>query len=132
METVNHELNCDDKCLIYLLKYKIWKKQYVEETKDTFWRRWNKGNDRKFQRNEDCMQQHLQEHFYSRGYKRFLGNVSQVWLTKLIIFNLGKGKITEWEPERPYPYQESWKCCVHFICWIHVFYWYFGLDCFWN
>ena len=36
METVNHELNCDDKCLIYLLKYKIWKKQYVEETKDTF------------------------------------------------------------------------------------------------
>ena len=34
------------------------------------------GNDRKFQRNESCMQQHLYEHFYSEGHNGFLGNVS--------------------------------------------------------
>ena len=28
----NHELNCDDKCLVYLLKCKVCKKQYVGET----------------------------------------------------------------------------------------------------
>ena len=28
---LNHELNCDDKCLIYLLKCKVCKKQYVGE-----------------------------------------------------------------------------------------------------
>ena len=33
---VNHELNRDDKCLIYLLKCKVCNKQYVEETTDAF------------------------------------------------------------------------------------------------
>ena len=33
---INHELNCDDKCLIYLLKCKVCKKQYVGETTDAF------------------------------------------------------------------------------------------------
>ena len=54
---INHELNCDDKCLIYFLKCKVCKKQYVGEKTDTFRLRWNnyKDNDRKFQRNESCM-----------------------------------------------------------------------------
>ena len=58
---INHELNCDDKCLIYLLKCKVWNKQYVGETTDEFRLRWNncKDNDRKFQRYGSCMQQHL-------------------------------------------------------------------------
>ena len=34
------------------------------------------GNDRKFQRNESCMQQHLYKHFYSEGHNGFLENVS--------------------------------------------------------
>ena len=74
---INHELNCHDKCLIYLLKCKVCKKQYVGETTDAFRLRWNnyKDNDRKFQRNESCMQQHFDEHFYSEGHNRFLGNV---------------------------------------------------------
>ena len=38
---INHELNCDDKCLIYLLKCKVCKKQYVRETTDAFRLRWN-------------------------------------------------------------------------------------------
>ena len=33
---INHELNCDCKCLIYSLKCKVWKKQYVGETMYTF------------------------------------------------------------------------------------------------
>ena len=33
---INHELNCDDKCLIYLLKCKICNKEYVGETTDAF------------------------------------------------------------------------------------------------
>ena len=38
---INHELNCDDKCLIYFLKCKVCKKQYVGGTTDAFWLRWN-------------------------------------------------------------------------------------------
>ena len=53
-------------------------KKYVGETTGTFRLRSNnsKDNDRKFQRNENCMQQHLYEHLYSEGYNRFLENVS--------------------------------------------------------
>ena len=40
-------------------------KQYVGQTVDEFRRRWNnyKSNDRKFQRLEPCMQEHLFSHF---------------------------------------------------------------------
>ena len=34
------------------------------------------GFDKKFQRNESCLQQHLYKHFYSEGRNGFLGNVS--------------------------------------------------------
>ena len=44
----------------------------------TFRLRWEnyKDNDKKFQRNESWMQQHLYEHFYIKGHNGFLGNVS--------------------------------------------------------
>ena len=75
---MNHELSCEDKCLIYLLKGKVHKKQYAGETTDGFRLKWSnyKVNDRKFQRNKSCNQQHLYVHFYSEGRNRFLGNVS--------------------------------------------------------
>ena len=75
---INHELNCYNNCLIYLLKGKICNKQYVGESTDAFRLRWNnyKDNDRKFQRNVGFMQQHLYEHFYSEGHNGFLGNIS--------------------------------------------------------
>ena len=64
--------------MIYLLKCKVCNNQYVGETTDAFLQRRSnyKDNDRKFQRNESCMQQHLYEHFYSKGHNGFLGNVS--------------------------------------------------------
>ena len=75
---INHELNCNNKCLVYLLNCKVCKKQYIGETADAFRLRWNnyKDNDRKFQRNEICMQQHFYVHVYSEGHNRFLGNIS--------------------------------------------------------
>ena len=42
---INQELNCDDKCLIYLLKCKVCNKQYVGETTDVFCLRWNNCKD---------------------------------------------------------------------------------------
>ena len=65
LNILNHELNCYDKCLIYLLKCRFCKKQYVGETTDAFRLRWNNSedNDRKFLRNESYMQQHLYENF---------------------------------------------------------------------
>ena len=44
---LNHELNCDDKCLIYLLKCRVCKKQYIGETTDKFRLRWNNYKDNK-------------------------------------------------------------------------------------
>ena len=54
---INHEINCDGKCLIYLLTCKVCKKPYVGETTDAFRLRWGnyKDNDTRFQRNESCM-----------------------------------------------------------------------------
>ena len=47
-------------------------------TTDAFCLRWNnyKDNDRKFHRNQSCMQQHLYENFCNEGQDKFLGNVS--------------------------------------------------------
>ena len=48
---INHKLNCNDKCLIYLLTCNCCKKQYVGQTVDAFPSRWNnyKSNCRKHQ-----------------------------------------------------------------------------------
>ena len=61
---INHSLNCDDKCLIYLATCKQCNKQYTGETIDQFRNSWNnyKGNARKFDSKESCMQEHL--HIY--------------------------------------------------------------------
>ena len=91
---INHELNCGDKCLICLRKCKVCNKQYVGETTDAFRRRWNnsKENDRKFQRNGSCMQEHLYEHFYCEGHNGFLGNVSISLIDKTGGFQPKKGE----------------------------------------
>ena len=38
---IDHSLNCDDKCLIYLVTCKQCNKQYTSETTDLFRNRWN-------------------------------------------------------------------------------------------
>ena len=71
--------------MICLLKRKVCKRQHVGETTDAFWLRWNnyKDNERKFQGNESCMQQHLCEHCYSESHGGFLGNVSISLIDKI-------------------------------------------------
>ena len=58
---INHKFDCNSKCLIYLLTCKQCSKQYVGQTIDDFRFRWNnyKDNNRKYQRSETCMQEHL-------------------------------------------------------------------------
>ena len=68
---INHQLNCDDRCIIYLLTCKQCQKQYTRETKDDFRYRWNnyKSKSRKFDRKESCIQEHLYKHFSSLGHR---------------------------------------------------------------
>ena len=55
---INHHLNCNDKCLIYLLSRKACVLQYVGSTSDKFCLCWNnyEENERKVLRGEEHMQ----------------------------------------------------------------------------
>ena len=67
---INHQLNCDDRCLIYLVTCNQCQKKYPGETTDDFRYRCNnyKSNSRKFDRKEACMQENLHGHFCSPGH----------------------------------------------------------------
>ena len=75
---INHSLNCDEKCLIYLVICKQCNKQYTGETTDQFHNRWNnyKDNARMFNSAESCIQEHLYKHFQAEGHKGFLNEAS--------------------------------------------------------
>ena len=75
---INHQLSCDDRCMIYLLTCKQCQKQYNRETTDDFRFRWNnyKSNSRKVGRKESCMQEHFYRHFSSPGHRGFLNDIS--------------------------------------------------------
>ena len=62
---VNHRLNCDSKCVVYLLACKVCKKQYVGETTDKFRYRWNnyKACHKKAVNNEAYTQMFFHQHF---------------------------------------------------------------------
>ena len=82
---INRNLNCNDKCLIYLLSCKICGLQYVGSTTDRFRLRWNnyKDNDRKAQRGEEHMQPELFQNFHSEGHNRFLPDCSITLINKI-------------------------------------------------
>ena len=71
---INHNLNGNDKCLIYLLSCKIFGLQYVGSTTNPFHYRWNnyKDSNRKAERGVAHMQADLFEHFASHGHSGFL------------------------------------------------------------
>ena len=81
---INHSLNCDDKCLIYLVICKQCNKQYTGETTDLFRNGWNNYKDyaRTFDRKESCMQEHLYKHFETEGHKGFLNEASVTFIDK--------------------------------------------------
>ena len=66
----NHDLCCNDKCLIYLLTSKVCGKQYTGKTDDKFRSRWNncKDSDTTFLRVEKVnksFKDHLKDDYYS-------------------------------------------------------------------
>ena len=71
---INHNLNCNDKCLIYLLLCKIYGLQYIGSTTDQFHYHWNnyKDNNRKTERGVEHMQADLFQNFTSHGHNGFL------------------------------------------------------------
>ena len=81
---INHHLNCNDKCLIYLLFCKACGLQYVGSTTDKFRLRWNnyKENDRKALRGEEHMQPELFEHFAGDNHNCFLTDCSITLIDK--------------------------------------------------
>ena len=74
---INYRLNCNDKCLVYLLTCNKCKKQYTGQTSDNFRGRWNnyKSKSKSFKRGEKCIQEHLYKHFESEGHTEFLDDV---------------------------------------------------------
>ena len=81
---INHKLNCNDKCLVYLLTCNACLKQYVGQTVEEFRYRCNnyKNNGRNYQEYGTCMQQHLFEHFSEEGHHSFLEDVSITLIDK--------------------------------------------------
>ena len=75
---INHKLNCNDKCPVYLLTCNICLKQYVGQTVEEFRCKWNnyKSNGHKCQEDGTSMQQHLFEHFSEERHHSFLEDVS--------------------------------------------------------
>ena len=81
---INHSSNCIDKYILHLLTCNKCKMQCVGKVVDDFRLRWNncKDNNWKYLRTEAYMQQHLSEHFSSRGHSGFLEDVSIIFIDK--------------------------------------------------
>ena len=81
---INHKFDCNSKCLNYLLTCKQCSKQYVGQTIDDFGFQWNnyKDNNRKYQRSEMWMQEHLFRHFSSPDHNGFSNDVSITLIDK--------------------------------------------------
>ena len=81
---VNHCLDCNDKCLVYLLTCNKCKKQYTGQTSDNFRGRWNnyKSKSKSFKRRGKCIQENLYKNFESEGHTEFLDDVSITLIDK--------------------------------------------------
>ena len=81
---INYCFNCNKKCSIHLPTCKVSLKQCIRQAVDEFRLRWNnyKSNNRKYQRLESCMQEHLFEHFNEEGHCGFSDNFSITFIDK--------------------------------------------------
>ena len=73
---INHRFTCSDKCLVYLLSYKVCGMQYNGQTNDEFRNRWNKykNNSWKSLRGEDHKQAGFFAHFQTAGHSGFIND----------------------------------------------------------
>ena len=79
-----HRLDCNHKCLVYLLTSNKSKKQYAGQTTDNFCSRWHnyKPKSKSFKREEKCIQEHLYKHFKSERHTEFLDDISITLIDK--------------------------------------------------
>ena len=66
---INHRLDCNDKCLVYLFTCNKCKKQYTGQTTDNFRGRWNKSLKVEVLKGEN-------KYFESEGHTEILDDVS--------------------------------------------------------
>ena len=81
---INNRFDCNDKCLVYLMTCNKCKKQYTGQTTTQFRTRWNnyKSKSRSFDREEQCMQEHLYKHFESERHSGFREDISVILIDK--------------------------------------------------
>ena len=81
---INQNLNCNDKCVVYLLSCKISGLKYVESATDSFPYCWNnyKDNNIKAERGVEHMQADLFLHFASHGHNNFLEDCTIIVIDK--------------------------------------------------
>ena len=81
---VNHHLNCDSKCVVYLLTCKVCKKQYVGQTTDKFRFRWNnyKSCQRKAMSNKAHTQAFFHSHFLGEKHNGLMNDCDIVIIDK--------------------------------------------------
>ena len=86
---ISNRLDCNNKCLAYLLTCNKCKKQYTGEATDNFRGRWNnyKSKSKSFTRGEKCIQEYLYNYFESEGHIEFLDDVSITLIDKTDGFN---------------------------------------------
>ena len=80
---ISHKFDCDENYLVYFLTCKYCGIQYVRQTVADFRYRCNSYKDsyRKHSLNEDCMQKHVHEHYFSCN-NDFLNMVSVTFIEK--------------------------------------------------
>ena len=72
---INHRLDCNDKCLVYLFTCNKCKKQYTGQTTDNFRGRWNKSLKVEVLKGEN-------KYFESEGHTEILDDVSITLIDK--------------------------------------------------
>ena len=91
---IHHPLDCNDKCLVYLLTCNRCKKQYTGQTTDNVRGRWSnyESKSKSFKRGEKCIQEHLYKHFEIERDTEFLDDVSIALIDKIDGSNPTKGE----------------------------------------
>ena len=81
---INHKLDCNNNCLVYLLTCTKCLKQYTGQTTDNFRLRWNnyKCCSRKYYEGKLVKQQHIYDHFNNRNSNGFIQDVSIIFIDK--------------------------------------------------
>ena len=81
---INHEFNCDSKCIVYLLTCKVCSKQYVGQTTQRFRERWNlyRQHNNLAIKGEDAYQKQFHLHFEDESHNGLFNDVEITFIDK--------------------------------------------------